>query len=86
MKKAKLAIAILVLMHLAISTAQVLGQNVDSPVLVVVSIDGLRPDYVTKAEQHGAKLPNLTRFLQEGVFAEGVTGAVSYTHLRARDA
>ena len=76
MKKASLAIAMLFLMHQLIGTAKVLGEKADSSVLVVVSIDGLRPDYVTKAQQHGAKLPNLTRFLLEGVFAEGVSGVI----------
>ena len=64
------------------------------PLLVVVSIDGLRPDYITAADEHGAKVPNLRRFLKEGAYAEGVEGVVptvtypshttltvSYTHL-----
>jgi predicted AlkP superfamily pyrophosphatase or phosphodiesterase len=44
--------------------------------LVVVSVDGLRPDYVTAADVHGAKIPNLRQFLKEGAYAEGVTGVV----------
>jgi predicted AlkP superfamily pyrophosphatase or phosphodiesterase len=46
------------------------------PLLVVISVDGLRPDYVTAADAHGAKIPNLRRFLKEGAYAEGVTGVV----------
>jgi predicted AlkP superfamily pyrophosphatase or phosphodiesterase len=46
------------------------------PLLVVISIDGLRPDYVTAADAHGAKVANLRRFLKEGAFAEGVQGVV----------
>jgi predicted AlkP superfamily pyrophosphatase or phosphodiesterase len=46
------------------------------PLLVVVSIDGLRPDYITAADEHGAKVPNLRRFLKEGAYAEGVEGVV----------
>lgn len=45
------------------------------PVLVI-SIDGLRPDAVLEAERHGLKLPNLRRFLAEGSFASGVRGAM----------
>ncbi len=45
------------------------------PVLMI-SIDGLRPDSVTMAEAHGLKVPNLRRFLSEGAYAEGVTGVV----------
>jgi predicted AlkP superfamily pyrophosphatase or phosphodiesterase len=47
-----------------------------SPLLVVISIDGLRPDYITAADEHGAKVPNLRRFLKEGAYAEGVEGVV----------
>ena len=47
-----------------------------TPLLVMISIDGLRPDYITSADAHDAKVPNLRRFLREGVFAEGVVGVV----------
>jgi predicted AlkP superfamily pyrophosphatase or phosphodiesterase len=46
------------------------------PLLVIVSIDGLRPDYVTAADAHGAKVPNLRKFLEDGAYSEGVTGVV----------
>ena len=46
------------------------------PLLVMISIDGLRPDYITSADAHGAKVPNLRRFLKEGTYAEGVQGVV----------
>ncbi len=46
------------------------------PLLVVISIDGLRPDYITAADAHGAKVPNLRRLLKEGTYAEGVEGVV----------
>ena len=52
------------------------AQEKASPLLVMVSIDGLRPDYVTAADAHGAKVPNLRRFMKEGAYAEGVTGVV----------
>jgi predicted AlkP superfamily pyrophosphatase or phosphodiesterase len=71
MKKTLVAIQILLWM---LVSAQ--AQQKSAPVLVVVSIDGLRPDYVTAAEAHGAKVPNLRRFMREGTFAEGVTGVI----------
>ena len=46
------------------------------PVLIMISIDGLRPDYVTAADAHGLKIPNLRRFLKEGAFADGVAGVI----------
>ncbi len=51
-------------------------QPVQSPLLLMISIDGLRPDYVTAADTHGVKVPNLRRFLTEGAFAEGVQGVI----------
>ena len=42
--------------------------------LLVISIDGLQPRYVLEAEALGLKLPVLRRYLQQGTYAEGVTG------------
>ena len=42
----------------------------------MISIDGLRPDYVTAADSYQAKIPNLRRFLKEGAFADGVVGVI----------
>src|SRR5579872_6415250 len=42
--------------------------------LVLISIDGLRPDYVAQADQHGLKIPNLRLFLRKGSYASGVDG------------
>lgn len=47
-----------------------------APLLVVISVDGMLPDYVTAADQHGAKIPNVRRFLKEGTHAEGVQGVI----------
>lgn len=43
------------------------------PVLLI-SIDGLRPDCVLKAGQYGLKIPNLLRMVAEGAYATGVHG------------
>jgi predicted AlkP superfamily pyrophosphatase or phosphodiesterase len=43
---------------------------------VVISIDGLKPDYVIDADKHGLKIPNLRRILAEGAHASGVTGVL----------
>ena len=69
------AVVVLIL-GLFLSGSVSLGQEKASPLLVMISIDGLRPDYVTAADAHGAKVPNLRRFLKEGAYAEGVTGVV----------
>ena len=45
------------------------------PVLLI-SIDGLRPADVLLARQRGLTLPNLTAFLANGSYAQGVTGVL----------
>jgi predicted AlkP superfamily pyrophosphatase or phosphodiesterase len=42
----------------------------------MISVDGLSPEYVLKADAHGLKVPTLRRFLTEGAYAEGVIGVV----------
>ncbi|MEY3624166.1 MAG: hypothetical protein RLZZ407_1725 [Pseudomonadota bacterium] len=45
------------------------------PVLLI-SIDGLQPDDVIKAEKRGIDIPNLKRFITQGSYAEGVRGVL----------
>lgn len=44
------------------------------PHIILLSIDGLKPDYVTDADKYDLKVPNLRRFVKEGAFAAGVKG------------
>jgi predicted AlkP superfamily pyrophosphatase or phosphodiesterase len=44
--------------------------------ILLISIDGLKPDYVIDADKHGLKVPNLRRILTEGGHASGVTGVL----------
>jgi predicted AlkP superfamily pyrophosphatase or phosphodiesterase len=53
-----------------------LAQQQSPPLLVMISVDGMRPDYIMEADAHGAKVPNLRRFLKEGTYADGVVGVV----------
>jgi predicted AlkP superfamily pyrophosphatase or phosphodiesterase len=54
----------------------VYGQENSTPLLVIVSVDGMKPEYLTSAEAHGASVPNLRKFLKEGAHAEGVIGVI----------
>ena len=58
------------------STGTSLAFAQSAPTVIMISIDGMRPDSVTQAEAHGLKVPNLRRFLKEGSYAEGVMGVV----------
>lgn len=53
-----------------------LAQNATRPAVILISIDGLKPEYVLDADAHGSKIPNLRRFLREGSYATGVRGVV----------
>ena len=44
-----------------------------APVLMI-SIDGLKPEYITQADAHGMKVPYLRTLMRDGTYAEGVVG------------
>ena len=44
-----------------------------APVLMI-SIDGLKPEYITHADEHGMKLPFLRSMMRDGTYADGVIG------------
>ncbi len=44
--------------------------------VVLISVDGLKPEYVLEADRHGLRIPNLRRFLQDGAYSSGVHGVV----------
>ena len=47
-----------------------------APPVLVISVDGLHPAYVTDADRHGLKVPALRRLMQQGAHARGVVGVV----------
>lgn len=79
MKKSSVAYrlwsSILVLAVLLLGRAG-FGQENAAPLLVIISVDGMKPEYVTAADAHGLKVPNLRRFLKEGAYADGVIGVI----------
>jgi predicted AlkP superfamily pyrophosphatase or phosphodiesterase len=44
--------------------------------LLLVSIDGMRPDYVMAAQGHGLAIPHLRAMLHNGAYATGVRGVL----------
>jgi predicted AlkP superfamily pyrophosphatase or phosphodiesterase len=40
----------------------------------MISIDGLKPEYITQADAHGMKVPYLRTLIRDGAYAEGVVG------------
>ena len=57
---------------LALIAAPAFAQT-HTPVLMI-SVDGMKPEYVLQADEHHLRLPTLRRILAEGTHAEGVIG------------
>jgi predicted AlkP superfamily pyrophosphatase or phosphodiesterase len=58
-----------------------LSRSASGAPVLLISVDGLRPDYVTHADEHNLRIPTLRRMLREGAHAEGVipvTPTVTY--------
>lgn len=79
-----LCVVLLVSAGAFLLAAKAPAQEQGPPLLAMISVDGMRPDYITQADEHGAKVPNLRRFLKEATHAEGVVGIVSFVAARQR--
>jgi len=44
--------------------------------VILISIDGLKPEYVLQASAHSLKIPHLRRLLSQGTYSSGVHGVV----------
>jgi predicted AlkP superfamily pyrophosphatase or phosphodiesterase len=71
----RLLFALLIMAAVA-CTAQV-ARGADSKQLVLlISVDGLKPEAITAAQAHGLKVPNLRAFMQDGMYANSVRGVL----------
>jgi predicted AlkP superfamily pyrophosphatase or phosphodiesterase len=75
MRHFRVLLAIILVAIAAGEFARSSGQRPTTSV-VLISIDGLKPEYVTEADKRGMKIPNLRRFVTEGAFATGVIGVL----------
>lgn len=46
------------------------------PFVLLISVDGLKPEAITDAASHGLKVPNLRAFMAEGTYAHTVRGVL----------
>ena len=44
--------------------------------LMLVSLDGMKPESIIDAQNHGLKVPNLRRLMTDGIYATGVRGVL----------
>jgi len=69
--------AILILILALVPT--ILSAQVPEPTSVhvlMISLDGLKPDYLLRAKDLGLEIPNLRKLMAEGIVAEGVVGVL----------
>src|SRR5213594_1986410 len=59
------------LLLLTVSGAQARGVPV-----VLISIDGLKPDYILDADRYQLKIPHFRRMVADGAYAGAVTGVL----------
>ena len=69
MKKHPLSFLVFAFLCSAASAAAV-------PPVLLISVDGLHPAYVTEADRYGLKVPALRKLMQQGAHARGVVGVV----------
>jgi predicted AlkP superfamily pyrophosphatase or phosphodiesterase len=73
-----LAMASVTVGSLPIASSKIAADDAEkSPApIVLISIDGLKPDYILEADKLSLKVPNLRRLVAEGMTAAGVRGVM----------
>jgi predicted AlkP superfamily pyrophosphatase or phosphodiesterase len=47
-----------------------------APLVLLISVDGMKPEAIIDAQKHGLKVPNLRAFMADGAYASGVRGVL----------
>jgi len=58
------------------SHAVAAGDPANAPMVLLISVDGMKPEAVTDAHGHGLKVPNLRAFMADGAYSSGVRGVL----------
>jgi predicted AlkP superfamily pyrophosphatase or phosphodiesterase len=48
----------------------------NAPMVLLISVDGMKPEAVIDAQSHGLKVPNLRAFMADGAYSSGVRGVL----------
>jgi predicted AlkP superfamily pyrophosphatase or phosphodiesterase len=60
----------------AAAAAPSADDRANAPIVLLISVDGMKPEAVIDAQRHGLNLPNLRAFLADGAYAQGVRGVL----------
>jgi predicted AlkP superfamily pyrophosphatase or phosphodiesterase len=68
--------SLLIIALSTVSSAWSAPSQTSAPLVVLISVDGLKPEAILEAPAHGLKVPHLRAFMAEGVYANGVRGVL----------
>jgi predicted AlkP superfamily pyrophosphatase or phosphodiesterase len=68
--------AALLMIGLAGTATAAAAKPADDSLFMLISVDGMKPEAVLEAQNHGLKVPNLRAFVRDGVYASGVHGVL----------
>lgn len=71
----KYYLALLVLALVGSGAAAASGAS-NGPMVMLISVDGMKPEAIIDAQSHGLKVPNLRAFMTDGAYATGVRGVL----------
>jgi len=72
----KYRVALLVLSCVVGSWAVAARDASSAPMVLLISVDGMKPEAIIDAQSHGLKVANLRAFMTEGAYASGVRGVL----------
>lgn len=72
----KNCVALLVLSCLVGSVAVAASAPSSAPLVMLISVDGMKPEAILDAQSHGLKVANLRAFMTDGAYATGVRGVL----------
>lgn len=72
----KYYLPLLVFCCLACSRVVAASDAPSAPMVMLISVDGMKPEAIIDARSHGLKVPNLRAFMTEGAYASGVRGVL----------
>jgi len=68
--------SLLIIALSTVSSAWSAPSQKSAPLVVLISVDGLKPEAILEASAHGLKVPHLRAFMTDGVYANGVRGVL----------
>jgi predicted AlkP superfamily pyrophosphatase or phosphodiesterase len=72
----KIGLIPLLLLCLCVPVTEASDEAAGAPMVMLISVDGLKPEAILDAQSHGLMVPNLRAFMRDGMYASGVRGVL----------